>query len=187
MTATVINESLKNNILTICNREGNIDKFYVFDNIPQNILPKAIKSYAKTMDLNEMIIFLYDDTVFGSAKEGFILTDKRFYCKNVAESGNFVNISEINNISFKKGVLTSTIIINVSSVEIKFNITQIQERQALFNVLNKTIELLKNNKSGSVTNITAVQTPVMRSPICEGCGARNTDYAQRCEYCDSPL
>ncbi len=49
--------------------------------IPQKKLANAIKQYAHSVD-PERVLFLYDDTVFGSAKDGFLITDSAFYYHN---------------------------------------------------------------------------------------------------------
>ena len=49
-----------------------------FRSIPPRKLDNAISTYAKSVD-PDRALFLYDDTVFGSAKEGFLITDSAFY------------------------------------------------------------------------------------------------------------
>jgi len=56
--------------------------------IPEKKLKNAIDAYAKTVDA-ERVLFLYDDTVFGSAKEGFLITDSGFYYKSILNELSF--------------------------------------------------------------------------------------------------
>lgn len=49
--------------------------------ISEKKLQNAIKEYAPNVT-PERVLFLYDDTVFGSAKDGFLVTDSAFYFKS---------------------------------------------------------------------------------------------------------
>lgn len=56
-------------------------KIYTAPNIPKKKASSAIKSYARNVDIED-ILLLYDDTVFGSANDGIILTHDFFMLKN---------------------------------------------------------------------------------------------------------
>ena len=49
--------------------------------IPSGKREAAVEAYAKGVDPNR-ILFLYDDTIFGSAKTGFLITDSALYVHN---------------------------------------------------------------------------------------------------------
>lgn len=68
------------------------NNLYVGENIPQKKLLKAIKAYAQDI-LPEDVIALFDDTVFGSATDGFLLTSN-----GILESYNksAINFNTIN-------------------------------------------------------------------------------------------
>lgn len=51
---------------------------HIAPDIPEKKLTKAIKSYAKDM-LPEQALAMWDSTVFGSGKKGFIITERIFY------------------------------------------------------------------------------------------------------------
>lgn len=55
--------------------------FYIKGAIPSKKLCAAISKYASGVD-SDSIIGLYDTTVFGSAKEGYLFTDKEIYYKD---------------------------------------------------------------------------------------------------------
>jgi len=63
----------------------------------QKKFDNAIESYvgweAIDIDKGEMYLFLFDDTVFGSAKEGFLITTKAIYFKEIAKSGNKIELA----------------------------------------------------------------------------------------------
>ena len=46
--------------------------------IPETKLANAIAGYAPRVD-RERVLFLYDSTIFGNAKEGYLITDSGFY------------------------------------------------------------------------------------------------------------
>lgn len=55
---------------------------YVFPEIPENLATNAIASYANDINYND-IILLADDTIWGSAKSGFLITrNKTIYSKH---------------------------------------------------------------------------------------------------------
>ena len=59
--------------------------FYVADGIPAKKLGNAADTFAH-LQPDERALVLVDTTVFGSAKEGAVLTDKRLYAKLGKES-----------------------------------------------------------------------------------------------------
>lgn len=61
------------------------DKVYARPNIPRRKLEGAIASYAPGVSPNEVIVLL-DDTLFGGAKEGLLVTNDAIYCKQKFES-----------------------------------------------------------------------------------------------------
>ena len=46
--------------------------------IPESKLDNAVAAYAPRVD-RERVLFLYDSTIFGNAKEGYLITDSGFY------------------------------------------------------------------------------------------------------------
>jgi hypothetical protein len=56
--------------------------------IQKSKLSNAISAYAKSVD-PDRVIFLYDETFFGSAKEGYLITDSGFYYKSSLWSASF--------------------------------------------------------------------------------------------------
>ena len=182
----MLHDNMKASILDVCRLGGNIKNFFVFEHIPQKKLNNAFGSYASSMSSDEVVIFLYDDTVFGSAKEGFILTSKRLYYKNIGFVGDFSDIVDILDLTVRHTMLQSRVTVRTSFKNMDIQITQADQKQALFGVLNETITFLKNLKIDHTVS-TGQAPSASRSPICRGCGAYNGEYASRCEYCDSPL
>ncbi|MBC8264152.1 MAG: zinc ribbon domain-containing protein [Anaerolineales bacterium] len=71
----------------------------------------AVGSYASAAKDEEPLV-LIDDTVFGNAKKGVLLTDKAIYAHETMESPQSLALSSIKSVSFKKGFLSSKIHIN---------------------------------------------------------------------------
>lgn len=61
------------------------DNVYARPDIPRKKLEAAIASYAPGVSPDEVIVLL-DDTVFGGAKEGLLVTNDGIYCKQKFES-----------------------------------------------------------------------------------------------------
>lgn len=83
--------------------------FFIGEDIPEKKLRGAASSYAENFD--ECII-LYDDTVFGSAKEGFLLTKTHFSCKTNNLDKFQIHLGDIKKIECKKTLLSTNIYIN---------------------------------------------------------------------------
>lgn len=57
----------------------NKDHLFITKNIPEKKLAGALRKYVKGMSSDEFPLLLLDDTAFGSAKEGCLLTNKALY------------------------------------------------------------------------------------------------------------
>lgn len=66
----------------------------------------AIRHYSTQTVESEVPCLLYDDTAFGSAKNGFILTNKAIHWRNFLEESRKINFRDIIEISSKKGEIT---------------------------------------------------------------------------------
>ncbi len=85
--------------------ELDYDSVFFYPDIPDKKLSNAKKSYAKNA---KDIIMLFDDTVFGGAKEGIILTKDYIYAKELGCSGVVVKLKNIK----KSRVFKNTLILN---------------------------------------------------------------------------
>jgi len=93
---------LRDKIKTLYSQVGNLDGFYLFEEIPHHLLANAKSSYAQAIDPDEPPICLYDDTVGNSAKDGFLITTKNLYSKNFAMEPNAAQIPSITNMTVPK-------------------------------------------------------------------------------------
>jgi len=56
--------------------------FYVLENIPEKKRLRAINTYIPCITSDEIAVLLFDETWFGSSKEGFMVTTEKFYAKS---------------------------------------------------------------------------------------------------------
>jgi len=139
----VIDDFTKSSIFAYFNP---VEKFYLFEDIPHKKLESAKNSYASMISDDETIIYLYDDTVGGSANEGFILTTKRLYSKNFGTNGDAVYISNISEMHVPKfGLVSSHIIVKLATrSDMEIHVTKPKAKaEEIFSMLNKTVEMLK--------------------------------------------
>lgn len=87
------------------------DKIHIAPHIPTKKAMKAILSYAKEIKPTDIII-LCDDTVFGSASDGFIITNDAFFFKEPFGSLGHIKLSNIEHIYLNLGVLNHDLICN---------------------------------------------------------------------------
>lgn len=71
----------------------------------------ACKAYAREA-ISENVIFVFDDTLFGAADDGFLVTDKKVYVHNMNEDPFKISLAEINSCSIKKALLERRIVLN---------------------------------------------------------------------------
>lgn len=71
------------------------DDFFPY---PARKLNNAKKSFGKNIDDSEKILLLFDTTLFGSATDGIIFTDKKIYIKNLFEDPCEVAYEDIDEI-----------------------------------------------------------------------------------------
>lgn len=88
------------------------DTVYLAPNIPTHKLNNALNAYADTKVSPEQVILLIDDTVFGSAKDGLLLTTTDLYIKEGFGKSRTIALNKINSIVLKPEFLTNPIHIN---------------------------------------------------------------------------
>lgn len=75
------------------------DRFYTKHEIPSNKIVNAKASYVKLLNYSEEIIFMYDNSLLGNGKTGFVITDKAFYFKpdgmDAPASAKFADIKDV--------------------------------------------------------------------------------------------
>ena len=78
---------------------------YRYPHIPDDKLTNALEDYAHTVSADE-VVALYDATIFGSAKDGAVLTEERIVFQNTdLHPAQEMRYEDIVNVSSKKRLL----------------------------------------------------------------------------------
>lgn len=64
---------------------GVVEEIFYGPSLPKRKEEGARRSHSGLLPADESILVLYDDTVFGSAEEGFVVTAKRLYWKGILQ------------------------------------------------------------------------------------------------------
>ena len=78
--------------ITVLSRRhvGELEQMYYHPAIPPVKLRNARAEHAGRLDAGEAVAVLYDDTMFGSARDGFLITPRRLCWKNVVSAATTV-------------------------------------------------------------------------------------------------
>jgi hypothetical protein len=109
------------------------DKVYVRPNIPHKKLQAAIGAYGEGIAPEDVII-LVDDTAFGSAKDGMLITNKSIYIKIFTESLRAYEWKFVESIKIEK----STVYIN-DAASGSLVLTAAKDLGQLFNKIDEVI------------------------------------------------
>jgi len=145
-------DPLRQQIVALYKREiagvvGGIPTLHLFEEVPSRKLENAIKSYAPSLGSDERVIFLFDGTMTGSGKSGFILTTKNLYNKPTlakATKSSIINIVRAIDMSeHKNDKYVITIELDTGNhIQVIMSVDTFQ-KAVVTRVLNKTIDLLK--------------------------------------------
>ena len=86
--------------LSITNMVKKRSDLHMKGNIPAKKLANAVAAYGNNLD-QERVLFLYDSTVWGSAKEGFLITDSSIINKDLYSSFT-IRFNEIQEVTLKQ-------------------------------------------------------------------------------------
>lgn len=73
-------------------------KVFYAEDIPENKLRAAINEYARGVSVDEVLL-LVDDTVFGSATDGFLLTSDEIYSHQMAKDPEMMRFKDIHSVT----------------------------------------------------------------------------------------
>jgi len=158
-------------------------------------LNNAIFAYASNLNKDEGILIIYDDTLFGSAKEGFIVTAVGIYSKASFEKPKFITWDEIKSITVEDKIITYQTTNNKENLDrYKLVLADKDETEMLSNFLQYTFEAYNNitdieevyQDNGNYINIDIKE--------CKNCGAplstmkeinTTSGYKLKCPFCES--
>lgn len=162
--------------------EGAIERLFFMEDIPNKRLSAAIKSYAPNISPDEVPVFLWDDTTFGSGKDGFLLTDRRLYQKNFLEARSSSDFSEITDFNINSGALGYVLTPVGKSTLNPIKLQYPDNREATGARLIQMIFALSGRRVDDGSSISNNPAPL----FCHGCGAAAGNN-RFCEYCGSAL
>lgn len=140
---------------TIRNLVKNENNLYFKSKIPEKKLNNAIKKYASSVDPTR-VIFLYDDTVFGSATDGFLITDSALYYHYIGTKYEirFNNIVSWNH--FTEEVVSGKNTKTIDSISILYENEDISiphdTSMIHWNNFDNLLEIIHNLKKEGMTN-----------------------------------
>lgn len=105
----------------------------------ENRLEKAKENYAK-LELNEKAFLIFDNTLFRTAEQGFVLTEKYVYYKSVEEKTGRIPISYIDSITSSE----TGNVIYINDVSINCEIIGGKYRKEFKNLVLSIFYLLQN-------------------------------------------
>lgn len=119
---------------------ANLPKAFTESNIPASKLQNALAAYAPKIQQRQVVL-LYDDTVWGSAKNGFVLTRTGLYWCNLMQTPAHLAYDTITSVELNQGMLTHAVNVNGHAVDM----TELTVGQALVRFL----DWVKNRQSAS--------------------------------------
>jgi hypothetical protein len=128
--------------------------FFFQPNIPEKRLSNALGAFAKGV-LPEDVLVLVDDTAFGSAKDGAILTETHLYAHGMRQRPVSIELGAIEEVSYKKGGSTPMLLIN----GLPFLQTQLPSKEAMqrFTLMLKEIVTTFQPQSNAAASMGTTQ------------------------------
>lgn len=131
---------------------------YCKGNIPAKKSQGAISAYAQAVTPDQILV-LVDDTVFGSATDGFLLTQDAVYARNMGENPRKLPLVDIETVAFNSGRLGRSISINDSFL-LRLNMPGNEALQRLAQFIEQLAGLKKSSPSQAVAApVVATQKP----------------------------
>ncbi|MCL2036878.1 MAG: hypothetical protein FWG83_05790 [Oscillospiraceae bacterium] len=190
-----MDEVLKERIRDIY-KNNSIDRLSFFENVSPKKFKNAKNSYARELDSpndDESVVCHFDDTLFGGAKEGFILTTKRLYFKNILCGRVVVDIGDIAGMYLLSKAIPEILIKSTDgdlSVHIITQNTSKKSQEILLYILDEIVKLLKERlpvKEEIQENAQIQKGGELTLTICKSCGAPNDISRKSCRYCHIKL
>lgn len=110
------------------------DHVFLAGSIPDTKLNNALRAYAPGVAPNEVLL-LYDNTVFGSAKDGLLITTEAVHWHNMWEDVGMARFSDIKTVTFNLQPLTSQINIDGSGISVTQSKDLVKLTQVLADLL----------------------------------------------------
>ncbi|MCS5642052.1 MAG: serine/threonine protein kinase, partial [Dehalococcoidia bacterium] len=87
------------------------DKLHAFPDLPGSKLANVLKTYAEGVSTNDMLL-LFDNTLLGSANDGFLMTDQAIYWHNANGPFKTLELTALDHVMCEKSMMLSEIYLN---------------------------------------------------------------------------
>lgn len=154
------------------------DAIFFRPDIPRHKLASAISDYAPGVPEQDMLV-LVDNTVFGGAGDGLIITPTLFAAHDIAATPVRIPIAEVRDLRLDVGVFTSKIYFNGDRLLVTLNTPRKASTQRL-------VEMMRAMVAALAVAPGPAEPPAPRAPVathCGSCGAPLPPSAQACIYC----
>jgi hypothetical protein len=113
------------------------EHIFIHPSIPEKKISNA-KSKMKCTE--QFVIMLIDNTVFGSAKDGAIVTPKGLYVHNIGETEKFIEWTKIHTVEAKSSLTSVSLYINGQDF-LKMNVTSKKASHAFVSLVQQISEI----------------------------------------------
>jgi len=134
-------DTLKMSLVSLADK----GKVFIEGDIPDKKLSNAIEAYAQTAKKQDVLL-LVDDTVFGSAKDGFLVTSTAIYAHQMGVGPRHISFDEISSVSAEKQKFG--VELRVNGLRLLVISTAQKNIDAIAAVLNAYAINLKGSSSG---------------------------------------
>lgn len=110
------------------------DAIFLAGEIPDDKLTNAIQTYAPEV-LPDDVWLLFDNTSFGSAKDGLLITSKAVYWRNFTEKPETVRISHVRSVTYNDGFFSSEIYVDGLIIRVNTGSDRVKIIKALANII----------------------------------------------------
>ncbi len=121
-------------------------RLHIAPDIPAEKLSKARKGTLKFLKDDEEVLVLYDDTLWGGGRDGFALTESRFFWKDFLESAGALKFPAIGDVTVNSGVSTCKIEIDEETTA---SMTVAEDKEALSQGLAELLRRTADRASSS--------------------------------------
>jgi len=173
------------NISTIVNKyreKIKDDKIFFAPYIPNKKLRNAMNSYASGVNAAEVLL-LVDNTVFGSAKAGMLITTSCIYFAEPFGESQFLDTDKIISIDADFGIVSTDISFNNGKQTFFLNQISNKKIKILVELLRELI--CSSNFEPEIQEVSSINKKANLE--CRGCGAQIPLSVSKCEYCETSI
>lgn len=159
------------------------DKIFFSPDIPNKKLRNAINAYAQEINEDDALL-LVDNTAFGGAKAGMLISSQKIYMTN-----NFIDENqslELNKLKTVTGDFDSWTSNNIDFNEGILHLELIMPNEKGIRTLVQMLQDLCGLNRTNLNNKEVDERPIKTPWSCHSCGATNQSHLSACEYCESP-